>query len=60
MCLTCGCMDAHKEMTENDFDYDDLKAAADANGRSVAETVDIMERTMAKDRGDHSEEYAAD
>ncbi|MEO8626005.1 MAG: hypothetical protein ABI452_04830 [Candidatus Limnocylindrales bacterium] len=47
-------------MTENDFDYDDLKAAADANGRSVAETVDIMERTMAKDRGDHSEEYAAD
>ncbi|MEP7379838.1 MAG: hypothetical protein ABI725_09800 [Chloroflexota bacterium] len=60
MCLTCGCMDAHKEMTENDLGYDDLKAAADANGRSVAETIDIMERTMAKDRGDHSEEYAAD
>ena len=60
MCLTCGCMDAHKEMTENDIDYDNLKAAAEANGRSIGETVDIMQRTIAKDQGDHASEYATD
>ena len=34
-----------------------VKRAADENGRSVAETLDIVERTLAKDRGDHTEEY---
>jgi hypothetical protein len=58
MCLTCGCMDAHLEMGQNNIRYEDIKAAADENGRSVAETLDIMERTEAKDREDHSEEYA--
>ena len=58
MCLTCGCMDAHKEMGENNIRYEDLKRAADENGRSVAETISIMERTEAKDRQDHTEEYA--
>ena len=58
MCLTCGCMDAHKKMGENNIRYEDLKRAADENGRSVAETVDIWDRTMAKDRGEHSDEYA--
>ena len=58
MCLTCGCMDAHKDMGENNIRYEDLKRAADENGRSVAETVDIWDRTMAKDRGEHSDEYA--
>ena len=57
MCLTCGCMQAHLEMGPDDIRYEDVKAAADANGRSVAETIDIMERTIAKDRGDHAEEY---
>jgi hypothetical protein len=51
-------MDAHREMTDKDIRYEDVKAAADANGRSVAETIDIMERTIAKDRGEHSQEYA--
>jgi hypothetical protein len=51
-------MDAHLEMGESNITYEDLKAAADENGRSVAETLDIMERTRAKDRGDHPEEYA--
>ena len=37
--------------------YEDVKAAADENGRSVAETIDIMERTIAKDRDKHAEEY---
>ena len=58
MCLTCGCMQAHLEMGQKNLRYEDIKAAADENGRSVAETLDIMERTEAKDREDHSEEYA--
>lgn len=59
MCLTCGCMDAHLEMGEKNLRYEDVKAAADENGRSVAETLDIMERTVAKDRGEHAQEYAS-
>ena len=57
MCLTCGCMDAHLQMGRSNIMYEDVKAAADENGRSVAETIDIMERTIAKDRGDHPPEY---
>jgi hypothetical protein len=52
-------MDAHLEMGESNITYEDLKAAADENGRSVAETLEIMERTRAKDRGEHPEEYSA-
>jgi hypothetical protein len=58
MCLTCGCMDAHAEMGDSNIRYEDLKRAADENGRSVAETISIMERTEAKDRQDHMQEYA--
>ena len=58
MCLTCGCMDAHKDMGESNIRYEDVKRAADENGRSVVETLDIMERTEAKDRGEHPQEYA--
>jgi hypothetical protein len=57
MCLTCGCMDAHLKMGQHNIRFEDIKAAADENGRSVAETLDIVERTLAKDRGDHAEEY---
>ena len=57
MCLTCGCMDAHKEMGDSNITYDDIKAAAQENGRSVAETLDIMDRTIARDRSDHAQEY---
>ena len=57
MCLTCGCMDAHLEMGDHNITYEDIKAAADENGRSVAETLDIMERTKAKDRQSHQQEY---
>jgi hypothetical protein len=59
MCLTCGCMDAHLEMGEANITYEDIKRAADENSRSVAETLDIMERTKAKDRQEHAQEYAA-
>jgi hypothetical protein len=51
-------MDAHLEMGEANITYDDIKKAADENGRSVAETLDIVDRTVAKDRGEHKEEYA--
>jgi hypothetical protein len=52
-------MDAHMEMGEKDVRYEDIAAAAEQNGRSVAETFDIVERTIAKDRDDHPQEYAA-
>jgi hypothetical protein len=52
-------MDAHLEMGAANITYEDLKAAADENGRSVAETLDIVDRTVAKDRSEHAEEYAA-
>ena len=58
MCLTCGCMDAHLQMGEHNVRFEDIEAAAEENGRSVAETFDIVERTLAKDRGDHPQEYA--
>jgi hypothetical protein len=52
-------MDAHLEMGQSNIRYEDVKKAADENGRSVAETLDIMDRTRAKDRQDHPEEYAS-
>jgi hypothetical protein len=52
-------MDAHLEMGEANITYEDVKRAADKNGRSVAETLQIMERTEAKDRQDHPNEYAS-
>jgi hypothetical protein len=58
MCLTCGCMDAHLEMGEANITYEDVKKAADENGRTVAETLDIVDRTVAIDREKHSSEYA--
>ncbi|HSK51930.1 MAG TPA: hypothetical protein VLA44_04190 [Clostridia bacterium] len=51
-------MDAHLEMGEHNLTYEDIKRAADENGRSVAETIAIMERTEAKDRESHPREYA--
>ena len=59
MCLTCGCMDAHLEMGQHNIRIEDIMAAADENGRSLAETLDIVQKTLDKDRGDHTEEYAA-
>ena len=59
MCLTCGCMDAHLEMGEANITYEDVEKAAKENGRSVAETFEIIDRTKAKDREDHPQEYAS-
>jgi hypothetical protein len=51
-------MDAHLEMGEKNVRYEDIAAAAEENGRSVAETFDIVEKTIARDRNDHPQEYA--
>lgn len=58
MCLTCACMDAHLEVGENNIRYEDLKRAADENGRTVNEVLAVMDLTVTKDRADHTEEYA--
>ena len=58
MCLTCGCMDAHLDMGTSNIRYEDLKAAADENGRSVGETLEILQATVAKDRAEHDQEWA--
>jgi hypothetical protein len=60
MCLTCGCMQAHLEMGEHNFVYEDVKRAAEENGRTVEETLDIIARTADVDRADHPNEYATD
>ena len=57
MCLTCGCMDAHREMGENNITYEDIKRAADENGKSVEETLQTFDRTADKDRQEHRHEY---
>ena len=59
MCLTCGCMDAHAAMGEANITYDDIKRAAEENGRSVEETLQTFDATAAKDRREHREEYQA-
>ena len=58
MCLTCGCMDAHLEMGEHNITYEDVKKAADENGKTVREKLDIVERTVAADKESHASEYA--
>ena len=57
MCLTCGCMDAHKIMGDN-VTYEDLKRIATANGKTVEETLDVVTRTADADRDRHPGEYA--
>jgi hypothetical protein len=51
-------MDAHKEMGQHNITYEDLKAAADENGKSLADTLEVVNRTAAKDKENHVQEYA--
>jgi hypothetical protein len=37
--------------------YEDVKRAADANGKTVDETLEMIARTAEKDRADHPAEY---
>jgi hypothetical protein len=39
--------------------YEDVKRAADANGKTVEDTLATIARTADKDRGDHPVEYEA-
>ena len=56
MCLTCGCMDAHKIMGDN-ITYEDIKRIADGNGKSVDDTLELVAQTAASDRESHVSEY---
>ncbi|HEY3334387.1 MAG TPA: hypothetical protein VGK16_04045 [Candidatus Limnocylindrales bacterium] len=38
--------------------YEDLKRIADGNDKSVAETLEIIDRTVGIDRTSHKQEYA--
>jgi hypothetical protein len=51
-------MDAHLDVGGRHIRFEDVKAAADEKGRTVAETIAIMDLTVTKDRADHPEEYA--
>jgi hypothetical protein len=51
-------MDAHLDMGEVNIRYEDVERAARENGRSVAETFEIMDRTRERDRRQHPKEYA--
>ena len=57
MCLTCGCMDAHKVMGNN-ITYEDLKKIADDNGKTVEDTLTTIKETADKDRPKHQAEYS--
>jgi hypothetical protein len=60
MCLNCGCMRAHDDMGKPDVNitYETVKRAAEANGKSIEETLETIARTADKDRGEHPAEYA--
>jgi hypothetical protein len=59
MCLTCGCGDAHLVMGKSNIVYEDVKRAAEENGRTVQETLDLIASTAETDRADHPDEYTA-
>jgi hypothetical protein len=50
-------MDAHRQMGEHNIRAEDIEAAAEENGRSVAETWAIIDQTKAKDVEAHPAEY---
>lgn len=59
MCLNCGCMRAHDDMGKPGINitYENVKRAAEASGKTIAETLETIARTSDKDRSDHPEEY---
>ena len=60
MCLNCGCMAAHDDMGKPgvNITYEDVKRAAEANGRTIEKTLETITKTANKDRADHPAEYA--
>jgi len=55
-------MRAHDDMGKPGVNivYEDVKRAADANGKTVAETLATIAKTADKDRADHPMEYGHD
>ncbi len=60
MCLNCGCMRAHDDMgmPDDNITYETVKRAAEANGKTVEETLETIARTADLDRSEHPQEYA--
>lgn len=56
MCLNCGGHTAHEHGDKSNITYEKVKAAADANGMGVAESL-VMLLEAAEDRRDHQAEY---
>jgi hypothetical protein len=54
-------MRAHDDMGKPGINitYESVKAAAEANGMTIEETLAMIGRTSDKDRGDHPSEYQA-
>jgi hypothetical protein len=54
-------MQAHDDMGKPGVNivYEDIKRAAEANGKTIDETLDTIARTTEKDRADHPMEYQA-
>jgi len=59
MCMDCGCGMAHDDMGEPDvhITYERIKKAADANGQTVREALETIQRTADRDRAQHAQEY---
>lgn len=58
MCLNCGCHAAHDDHDNRaNITYEDVKAAAEANGMGVAESLVMMLETAEEDRRSHADEY---
>lgn len=51
-------MQAHKEMTDADITYADVKKAADRNGISVGHVLETIGKTADKDRLVYASEYS--
>lgn len=57
MCLNCGCHRAHDAHGEPaNITYEDVKAAAEANGMGIAESLVMMLETAEEDRRQHQGE----
>ncbi len=60
MCLNCGCKQAHDDMGNDvNITYEDVKRAADANGMTISDTLEMIQETANEDQREHPREYAS-
>ncbi len=58
MCLNCGCHKAHDDHDDQrNITYEDVRAAAEANGMGIAESLVMVLETAEEDRTAHGGEY---